>query len=54
MHQLRTAAQRTRLETAVLENIIAALRHRQIGVEQAREWIAEEKLSSRIEPRIKS
>jgi hypothetical protein len=53
LHESRTASQRSRLETAVLENITGALRHRQIGIEQARAWLAEEALSSRVEPRLK-
>ena len=42
LHALRTAAARTRLTTHVLETITAQLRHKEIGCNQAIEWLRTE------------
>jgi hypothetical protein len=51
IHALKTAAQKARLDVAVLENVAAAFRHRQIGLQDARDWLEKENLLSRINVR---
>jgi hypothetical protein len=49
LHALRTAATRSRLVTNLLDTIGVSLRHKQVSVDEAMKWLADEGLLDHVQ-----